>query len=417
MILQFVKTNILSKKLKNFLTIFAIVISVMLIICIQNISEQLNTNIIENISEYDLIIGKTGSSTGLVINSVFYYGVPEGNIDISYLEKLTNNKYIEKVVPLAMGDNYSGYKIIGTTTKFFENDAFKLAEGSYMEDECEIVLGATVAKKTGLKIGDEFKSQHGLNEASEESGLHHDENFTYKVVGILESTNTPNDTVLFTTIETLWHAHGIGIEDDEILEGTEEKQLTHGNTQSSEETEETSLLTAILVRSKGLSEQNLLYQELKNETGIQVVIPTESLRELLSSLNIGETVVTIIASVSIILSIIMLFITMLTSSIERRKDISILRALGANRKTVFKIIMLEIAIIAIIGVVLGFICAHIFIGVIGNYAVTNYGLNISAWQIQSEEAVTMMITMILSLIAGIIPAVMVYKTDVTKYLK
>ena len=92
MILQFVKTNILSKKLKNFLTIFAIMISVMLIICIQNISAQLSTNVIDNISIYDIIVGKNGSSTGLVLNTVFYYGVPEGNIDISYLDKLKSTK-------------------------------------------------------------------------------------------------------------------------------------------------------------------------------------------------------------------------------------------------------------------------------------------------------------------------------------
>ena len=85
MIFKFVKTNILSRKLKNFLTIFAIMISVMLIICIQNISSQLSSNVIENISEYDLIVGRAGSSTDLVMTSVFYYGVPNGNIDISYL--------------------------------------------------------------------------------------------------------------------------------------------------------------------------------------------------------------------------------------------------------------------------------------------------------------------------------------------
>ena len=113
----------------------------------------------------------------------------------------------------------------------------------------------------------------------------------------------------------------------------------------------------------------------------------------------------------------MLFITMLTSSIERRKDISILRALGAKRKVVFRIIMVEIAIIALIGVILGFVFAHLAIGILGNYIVTNYGLNISAWVVQPGEFGIMIITMLLSLFAGIIPAVMVYRTDATRYLK
>ena len=417
MIFQFVKTNILSRKLKNFLTIFAIMISVMLIICIQNISSQLSSNVIENISEYDLIVGRAGSSTDLVMTSVFYYGVPNGNIDISYLESLENNKYVQKAVPIGMGDTYRGYKIIGTIPLFFENEHYVLNEGDIIASEGEVVLGSTVAKKSGLKIGDKFKSQHGLVEGQEGESGHHDEDFEYTVVGILKPTNTPNDTVLFTTIETLWHAHGIYAEGEEHHEEEEETSLTGHSTVSTKEEENTALLTAVLIRSRGLAEQNLLYQELKKDEKIQAIIPTDTLRSLLNSLNIGEVVITLIASVSVVLSIIMLFITMLTSSIERRKDISILRALGANRSTVFLIIIIEILIIAVIGILLGFVLSHILIGCVGSYVVTQYGININGWIINSKEIWVMLITVLLSLLAGIIPAVMVYKTDATRYLK
>ncbi len=431
MILQFVKTNILSKKLKNFLTIFAIMISVMLIICIQNISKQLNTNVIENISIYDLIVGKNGSSTGLVMNTVFYYGVPEGNIDISYLEKLQSHKYVEKAVPIGMGDNFHGYKIIGTSKAFFEVNSgdkaiYTLKDGHFIEEESDVVLGSTVASKTGLKIGDKFKSQHGLSEVAElnESEEHHHD-LEYTVVGILNPTNTPNDTVLYTTIESLWHVHGLEEDHDHEHESGEEHHDEHEEetskhatkTATSEENDSTELLTAVLVRSRGLSELNMLYQELKKDNNIQAIMPTQTLRELLSTLNIGEVVITLIAAVSVVLSVIMLFITMLTSSIETRKDVSILRALGANRKTIFMINVLEMLIIAIIGIALGFVLAHILIALGGKYVVTNYGLNISGLVFLKEEFIIMIITILLSLLAGIIPAMMVYKTDATKYLK
>lgn len=418
MIFQFVKNNILSRRLKNFLTIFAIMISVMLIICIQNISSQLSSNVIENISEYDLIVGRAGSSTDLVMNSVFYYGVPNGNIDISYLEYLKNNKYVQKAVPIGMGDTFHGYKIIGTIPLFFENEHYILKEGNLIASEGDVVLGSTVAKKSGLKIGDKFKSQHGLVAGEGNSDGHHNEDFEYTVVGILKPTNTPNDTVLFTTIETLWHTHGIHEADDE--QHNEKEEYTSGGhsiENVSTQEDNTALLTAVLVRSRGLSEQNLLYQELKKDEKIQAIIPTDTLRGLLNSLNIGEVVITLIASVSVVLSIIMLFITMLTSSIERRKDISILRALGAKRSVVFLIIIIEILIIALIGIILGFIFSHILIGFAGNYVVTHYGINISGWIINSKEIVVMLITVALSLLAGIIPAIMVYKTDATRYLK
>ena len=146
-------------------------------------------------------------------------------------------------------------------------------------------------------------------------------------------------------------------------------------------------------------------------------MPTSTLRELLNTFNIAEIVVTLIAGVSVVLSVIMLFITMLTSSIETRKDISILRALGASRKVVFIINVVEMLIIAMIGILLGFVMAHLVIGILGGYVVENYGLNISGMIFQPEEFVVMGITILLSLVAGIVPAMMVYKTDATKYLK
>ena len=439
MIFQFVKTNILSKKLKNFLTIFAIMISLLLIICIQNISNQLVSNVENQTKEYDLIVGKTGSGIGLALNSIFFYGVPEGNIDISYYESLQHNKYVKKVVPIGMGDSFRNHKIIGTTPEYFSGDLFKLQEGRFIEEECDAVIGSTIAKQGNLKIGDKFKSTHGFSEQAEtgEEGEHHHHDFEYTVVGILEPTNTPNDTVLFTTIETLWHAHGLHHDEDESGEHIhdedhdheeehdddhekEEHEEVHSHGQGgsvSEEEESTALITALLIRANDMSSQTMLYNDLSKDEKIQTIIPNQALREFLNYIKIFTVVITLIASVSVIISIIMLFITMLTSSIEQRKDTSILRALGASRGVVFKINIVQMLILAIIGVILGCILAHIVIACIGNYIVTEYGIYMSGLVFQKEELIAMGITILLALLAGVIPAMMVYKTDATKYLK
>lgn len=440
MIFQFVKTNILSKKLKNFLTIFAIMISLLLIICIQNISNQLVNNVENQTKEYDLIVGKTGSGIGLALNSIFFYGVPEGNIDISYYDNLQHNKYVKKVVPIGMGDSFRNRKIIGTTPKYFSGDLFKLAEGRYIEDEFEVVLGSSIAKQGGLKIGDKFKGTHGFSEQAEldedEGEEHHHHDADYTVVGILEPTNTPNDTVLFTTIETLWHVHGLHHDEDESGEHIHDEDEEHDHEEEEHEEEEheeihshgqggnseedhdsTELVTALLIRAKDMSSQTMLYNDLSKDNNIQTIIPNQALREFLNYIKIFTVVITLIASVSVIISIIMLFITMLTSSIEQRKDTSILRALGASRGVVFKINIVQMLILAVIGVVLGCILAHILIGAIGSYIVTEYGLYMSGLVFQKEEFIAMGVTILLALLAGIIPAIMVYKTDATKYLK
>ena len=409
MILQFVKTNILSKKLRNFLTIFSILVSVMLIISVQNLTTQLKSNVIENAGVYDILVGAPGSSIQLVLNTIFYYDAPIANINIEYYESLQKDSRVANVVPIGMGDNYNGYKIIGTSNDFF-TDKYKLKSGELFKNNGEAVIGSTVAKITGLKVGDKFSGMHGLTE----EGGHAYADFQYTVVGVLEQTKTPSDTVIYTDIESLWTVHGLEHnehnENDDMEMDDEHNESMHGN--SSE-----NLITALLVKTTSLSNQVMVTNDLNKNNDIQAINPAATLRKLLVMLNAGEIVVTLVAYVSIFLSIIVLFTTMLSASIERRKDISILRALGANRKTVFKTILLETLIIAIIGAVLGFIVAHIAIGILGNYTAVNYGINISGFSVQIAEVFVLLGAVVLSIVAGMIPAVMVYKTDATKYLK
>lgn len=409
MILQFVKTNILSKKLRNFLTIFSILVSVMLIISVQNLTTQLKSNVIENAGAYDILVGAPGSSIQLVLNTIFYYDAPIANINIEYYESLQKDSRVANVVPIGMGDNYNGYKIIGTSNDFF-TDKYKLKSGELFKNNGEAVIGSTVAKITGLKVGDKFSGMHGLTE----EGGHAHADFQYTVVGVLEQTKTPSDTVIYTDIESLWIVHGLEHnehnENDDMEMDDEHDESMHGN--SSE-----NLITALLVKTTSLSNQVMVTNDLNKNNDIQAINPAATLRKLLVMLNAGEIVVTLVAYVSIFLSIIVLFTTMLSASIERRKDISILRALGANRKTVFKTILLETLIIAIIGAVLGFIVAHIAIGILGNYTAVNYGINISGFSVQIAEVFVLLGAVVLSIVAGMIPAVMVYKTDATKYLK
>ena len=392
MILQFVKTNILSKKLRNFLTIFSILVSVMLIISVQNLTTQLKSNVIENAGVYDILVGAPGSSIQLVLNTIFYYDAPIANINIEYYESLQKDSRVANVVPIGMGDNYNGYKIIGTSNDFF-TDKYKLKSGELFKNNGEAVIGSTVAKITGLKVGDKFSGMHGLTE----EGGHAHADFQYTVVGVLEQTKTPSDTVIYTDIESLWTVHGLEHnehnENDDMEMDDEHNESMHGN--SSE-----NLITALLVKTTSLSNQVMVTNDLNKNNDIQAINPAATLRKLLVMLNAGEIVVTLVAYVSIFLSIIVLFTTMLSASIERRKDISILRALGANRKTVFKTILLETLIIAIIGAVLGFIVAHIAIGILGNYTAVNYGINISGFSVQIAEVFVLLGAVVLSIVAG-----------------
>jgi putative ABC transport system permease protein len=184
-----------------------------------------------------------------------------------------------------------------------------------------------------------------------------------------------------------------------------------------DEHDESKLVTALLVKTKGFAEQTVLVKELKENADIQAINPAATLRDLLTTLSVGEVIVSVVAYVAISLSVIVLFITMLSSSIERRKDIAILRSLGANRKTVFIMILVETLVITLIAVVLGFIISHIGIGILGNYSAGAFGIDVSGVYFSNSEPFIIIGAVILSILAGIIPAIMVYNTDATRYLK
>lgn len=429
MIFQFVRTNLLAKKLRSFLTIFSIAISILLIISIVNISSQLSNNIIDNAGRYDVLLGAKGSSTQLILSTMFFYDAPLGNINKIYLENLEKDSRVEYAVPVGMGDNYRGYRIIGTQPKYFEGIKYSMAQGKLFEQEKEAVLGATVARMTGLTIGSEFSGSHGIGK--EDVGIedHHHDDYKYRVVGILSPTKTPNDMAIFTDIKSVWSVHGIEVNDEHtgeashmnedhveaILDDAEHADSAH-NDEGHHHHDHDKIITAILLKSKGFSEAYQITQEYNRKDDVQAINPAATLRQLLNTISIGEKVASLIAYISVILSVITLFIVMLSASAERRKDIAVLRALGANRGTVFNIILLETFAIAIIGSLSGFILAHLAIHLTGGVVASKLGLYISGASMSLAEPIIIVTAIVLSTLAGVIPGLLVYRTDVTKHL-
>ena len=269
----------------------------MLIITVQNLTAQLKSNVIENAGTYDILVGANGSATQLVLSSMFYYDNPIANINISYYENMQKDSRIVKVVPIGMGDNYNGYKIIGTSTQFFD-EGYELKEGKLFENEGEVVIGSTVARATGLKIGSTFAGMHGL--ASE--GGHEHGDFKYTVVGILNQTKTPSDTVIYTDIQSVWEVHGLEYDHDheENENHDEEEHMSSAHEGTSSE----NLITALLVKTTSLANQVVVTNELAKNTDIQAINPAATLRRLLVTLSAGEIIVTLVAYVSIFLSVI-----------------------------------------------------------------------------------------------------------------
>ncbi len=218
---KFAFKNMAIKKAKIVLIVISIVISACVGILAYNISEQVDSGFKTTAAYYDIIIGPSGSSTQLAMNTMFFTDKPLGTISYEYVEELQKDTRVNKVVPFTMGDSYNGAKIVGTTTDFLEGKV--LREGVMYSEKFECVIGSAVAEKYSLSLGSTLVTSHGLTE-----GGHAHEGNPLTVVGILDETKTAYDNVIFTPCETVWATHSHSdVESEEAQEVLDDE---HGET-------------------------------------------------------------------------------------------------------------------------------------------------------------------------------------------
>ena len=171
-----------------------------MLILIQHQLEQKFERDLENI---DLVVGAKGSPLQLVLSAVYHIDAPTGNINFAEAKTIMNNPMVEEAIPMAYGDSYQGYRILGTTENYINKYSAQFREGHIFQKSMQAVLGAKVARTSKLKIGDTFYGSHGQVE-----GVHVHDEHAYQVVGILESTNSVVDNLVLTNIESVWEVHG-----------------------------------------------------------------------------------------------------------------------------------------------------------------------------------------------------------------
>ena len=159
--------NILDKKLNSFLCILLMTLGIAMISLLMLLGKQLQDKFAKNISGIDLVVGAKGSPLQLILSSVYQIDNPTGNVYLDDVQAIAQNPMVKEMIPLSMGDNYQGYRILGTNKKYFEHFKTKFAYGSMFKANLEVVLGGQTALNNNLKIGDSFASSHGLDSEGE----------------------------------------------------------------------------------------------------------------------------------------------------------------------------------------------------------------------------------------------------------
>ena len=407
------------------------IISMMLLL-----ENQLSDKFNKNIKDIDFVLGAKGSPLQLILANVYHIDAPTGNIKVSEAQKIIKNPTVKEAIPLAYGDNYEGWRIVGTTPRYAEFYEVKLKEGKVFETPFEVTVGSYAAKELGLKLGQTFKSNHGLDkEGEEEEG--HDQLFT--VVGIYEASGTVIDRLILTPVESIWEVHdhgdheesshaGIVSAEDHDAEHAHEDEHAHeadtlDNDHAHEDEhaeeehahEEDHEVTAYLL-IKRLPMAPMILPQLVKNTNMQLALPAIEINRLNENFGIGMSVVKAVAILIMIISFLSVFISLFNALRERQYELAILRTLGGRRIQLFILILLEGLFMVVLGLIIGLVLSRVGIILLSDMAKDSFHDEFNAMIFLPQEYYLVGITLGLGVVASLLPALRAFFMDISKTL-
>jgi len=345
---------ITKRPLQYIMTIVVVAISISLTVAILLVSASLKKGIIYASMPFDMIVGAKGSPIQLVFNTIFLQDVPIGNIDKQVYEKFKNDERAARLIPFAFGDNYKGFKIVGSDQNLFtlrpavnEPEIFALQEGRFFSDKYEAVIGSAAAKNLGLKTGDTFKATHGFYVSLFDGEDDHDE--SYVITGVLKPMYRPYDMGIFTSIQTIWEMHS-----------------HHDHENDNEESHEGDI-TALMVTPKDYMGLMQMYQETNSNNEAQAAFPGHVLGNVFSIMGNAEGILYLISYMVVVIGFLTIIITLHWSVVNRKRDHATLRVLGTSKNTIFFLILIESLMIMFASSITGLAIGHTISYFIGSY--------------------------------------------------
>jgi len=386
---------------------------------------------------YNMIVGAKGSPLQLVLNSVYFISKPIENISWgTYQDFLPaarrpdgiDGKFAASTrtaVPICMGDYFRGFRVVGTNADFFDKltpgdgRPFQFGAGANFRDADFFggVVGATVAAQLGLKVGDAFAPTHGADD-----GAVHD---PFTVVGVLARTDTPVDRGVFVNMEGFYLQEGHA----KPVEGRPAPPRPAKGERHEDAPEplppEQREVTAILLETASLPGLPAELTAMGLRTAInegrdaQAALPIAEIRQLLDLfVRPLQWLLLLVTSLVVVVSAIGILVSMVGSSLERSRDVAIMRALGARRSHVLATVLIEAVLLAVGGGLAGWVLGHLLVGALGPFITTQAGVSASVMSASpGAEALLVPSLVALAILAALLPAVAAYRTDVAKWLQ
>jgi putative ABC transport system permease protein len=396
-----------ARPLHTFITLLLVALAVALPISVLALGDGARQGIIRASDPFGvLVVGAKGSAQQLVLNTLLLQGLPIGNIPASIYDELTADSRADLVVPLALGDNVGGARLIGTSDALLQlrtavnaPPAFALDEGAFFSGDFEAVLGSRAAQSLGLRVGDTFLAQHGV-----ERGLADDTHAEpYRVVGIFAPTTSPYDSAVFVSVASIWDAHSESVT-------SANSAFAVGEAAAADQ------LTALLVKPVGFVEANQLWQQFAAGSAAQAAFPGAELGALFDLFSLGERVLTAVGYLVLVMAGLTVFLSMYSAIAAREGSIAVMRSVGGARTNIFRMVMFETFGVILLGALLGRFLGYGVAALIASVLSTQTAIPIPLRFLPQIEPLLWLITLALGALAGLLPALRAYSVNVVEKL-
>ncbi len=395
-----------AKPLNTALNIFLLSLGISVITVLLLFNNQVQEKIASNAKGIDLVVGAKGSPLQLILSSIFHIDFPTGNIKLAEAERLRKHRLVKKAIPMALGDSYLGFRIVGTNHDYPAGYSASLEAGSWWEKTLDVTIGATVAEQAKLKIGDAFVSAHGLTT----DGHAHEENL-YLVRGIMARNNSVLDNLILTNIKSIWKVHDQLSPADTASQGGVYTLVPGLMTPDSLRE-----ITSLLIQYRNPLAVIQLPRYINSNSKLQAAAPAYETARLFSILGVGVDVLRGFAGVLILISGLSIFIALYNSLKERRYDLAIMRAMGARRRLLLLAIIFEGSLLSVLGSVLGLLMGHGVLLIFTHTVEASQKAGLQAIVFYPEEAWMLVSSIFLGILCSLLPALQAYRTDIHKVL-
>jgi putative ABC transport system permease protein len=425
-----------NRRLTSILTVVSIALSVSLLVGVETIRRGVRESFSGTIRGTDLIIAPRGSSQQILLSTIFGLGMPPGTLSWESYARYAAHPAVKWTIPIMLGDSYYGYRVLGTTDAFYEHYRFRndgqvaTAEGALPVTDRDVLLGSEVASVRGLAVGDEIALTHGLRG----TGIMDHEEHPFRVIGILAPTFTPIDRTLFVTMEGIEAMHegfeggmppmpGAAIGDPPLAIGEVADTHAHEDEAPSIDsaTNHQSPLTshddhdhainAFLVGANNRFESLQLKREVDTDSleALSAVLPAVALTELWRNIGFAEDGVRLISFAVLLVGLLGMLVSLYSTLQERRREMAILRSLGAGPRRIAALLVFESGLLALVGAIAGVALVYTLLFLGGGIAERHFGLFIPITAPERLEWIYLGGVVVAGVLVGLVPAWRAYR--------